>query len=221
MGWVVSITPRPLFTPGERTPGTHCTGGWVGPGAGLDTEAREKILCPCRGSNPDRPVVQPVVRHYTAWANPARNIKFRGKTRWWLLCRKMRKPVLSFYEHLENDSVCRQLDLGRDLGPGRVCKLHNQTTGYLWRITVAGRSKACVIMVQLLDVGLCRRLSAWFLRWAKWLLVSEVSSNRPESLISETHKWRCLGLLYISANLEYDIMHTLCLKFVSLFYTDD
>jgi hypothetical protein len=30
---------------------------------------QEKILCPCRGSNPDRPVVQPVVRHYTAWAN--------------------------------------------------------------------------------------------------------------------------------------------------------
>jgi hypothetical protein len=68
MGWVVSITPRPRFTSGETTPGTHCTGGWVGPRAGLDTEARGKILCPRRGSNPDRPVVQPVVRHYTAWA---------------------------------------------------------------------------------------------------------------------------------------------------------
>jgi hypothetical protein len=44
--------PAALF-PGERTSGTHCTGGWVGPRAGLDTEAREKILCPCRGSNPD------------------------------------------------------------------------------------------------------------------------------------------------------------------------
>jgi hypothetical protein len=32
---------------------------------------RGKILCPRRGSNPDRPVVQPVVRHYTAWATPA------------------------------------------------------------------------------------------------------------------------------------------------------
>jgi hypothetical protein len=30
------------------------------------TQDRGKILCPCRGSNPDRPVVQPVVRHYTA-----------------------------------------------------------------------------------------------------------------------------------------------------------
>jgi hypothetical protein len=74
MGWVVSITPRPRFTPGERTPGPHCTGGWVGPRAGLDTEARGKIVCPCRGSNPDRPVVQPVVRHYTDWANPAPDI---------------------------------------------------------------------------------------------------------------------------------------------------
>jgi hypothetical protein len=52
---VVSVTPRPRFTPGERTPGTHWIGGWVGPRAGLDAGARRKILCPCRGSNPDRP----------------------------------------------------------------------------------------------------------------------------------------------------------------------
>jgi hypothetical protein len=50
------MTPWPRFTPGERPPGTHWTGGWVGPGAGLDAEARRKILCLCRGSNPDRPV---------------------------------------------------------------------------------------------------------------------------------------------------------------------
>jgi hypothetical protein len=47
--------PRPRFTPRERTPGTHWTGGWVGPRAGLDTKAKRKILCPCRGSNTDRP----------------------------------------------------------------------------------------------------------------------------------------------------------------------
>jgi hypothetical protein len=41
--------------PGERTPGTHWIGGWVGPRAGLDAGARRKILCICRGSNPDRP----------------------------------------------------------------------------------------------------------------------------------------------------------------------
>jgi hypothetical protein len=68
--WSASRPGRAL-TPGEKTTGTHWTGGWVGPRAGLDTEDRGKILCPCRGSNPDRPVVQPVVRHCTAWANPA------------------------------------------------------------------------------------------------------------------------------------------------------
>jgi hypothetical protein len=69
---VVSITPRPRFTPrGKGPPGTHFTGGWVGPRAGLDIEARGKVLCPRRESNPDHPVVQPVVRHYTAWATPA------------------------------------------------------------------------------------------------------------------------------------------------------
>jgi hypothetical protein len=50
-----------------RTPGTHCTGGWVGPRAGLDTEVRGKISCLCQGSNLDLPVVQSVVRHYTDW----------------------------------------------------------------------------------------------------------------------------------------------------------
>jgi hypothetical protein len=60
--------PRPHFTPGERTPGTHCTGGWVGPRAGLDTEARGKILCLRRDRSP---VVQSIVRHYTDWASPS------------------------------------------------------------------------------------------------------------------------------------------------------
>jgi hypothetical protein len=54
--------PAALYPPGERTPGTHWTGGWVGPRAGLDTGARRKILCACRNRTP---VVQFVVRHYT------------------------------------------------------------------------------------------------------------------------------------------------------------
>jgi hypothetical protein len=33
-GWVVSTTPRPLYL--RNKPGTHCTGSWVGPRAGLD-----------------------------------------------------------------------------------------------------------------------------------------------------------------------------------------
>jgi hypothetical protein len=56
---------RPRFSPGEMTRGTYCTGGWVGPKAGLDTEVRGKILYFCRGSDLDRPVVQPIARHYT------------------------------------------------------------------------------------------------------------------------------------------------------------
>jgi hypothetical protein len=51
--------------PWERTPDTHCTGGWVGPRAGLDTEDRGNILCLCWGSNLNRPVIQSVARHYT------------------------------------------------------------------------------------------------------------------------------------------------------------
>jgi hypothetical protein len=48
-GGLVSVMPRPRFTPGERAPGTHCIGCWVGPRAGLDAEVRGKILCLCRG----------------------------------------------------------------------------------------------------------------------------------------------------------------------------
>jgi hypothetical protein len=46
-GWVVSTTLR-SFYPRER-PGTHCTGVWVGPRAGVDV--CEKSL-PRRDSNP-------------------------------------------------------------------------------------------------------------------------------------------------------------------------
>jgi hypothetical protein len=73
MGWVVSVTPWPLFSSWEGTPGTHWIGGWVRLRASLDSEARRKILYLCRGSNPDRPVVQSVVRHCADWAIPAPN----------------------------------------------------------------------------------------------------------------------------------------------------
>jgi hypothetical protein len=54
---VVSVTPRPRFSPGKRTPGTHCTGGCVGSRDGLDTKARGKILFLFRGPNLDQFVV--------------------------------------------------------------------------------------------------------------------------------------------------------------------
>jgi hypothetical protein len=56
--------PAALY-PRERTPGTHWTGGWVGSRAGLDKEARGKILYPCLGLNLDLLVAQSVARHYT------------------------------------------------------------------------------------------------------------------------------------------------------------
>jgi hypothetical protein len=53
---VSNIMPQLRSTPKERTPGTHWIGGWLGLRAGLDTDARGKILCLSRGSNPGRPV---------------------------------------------------------------------------------------------------------------------------------------------------------------------
>jgi len=60
-GCVVSTTPRPHFPSRER-PGTHFTGGWVGPRAGLDGR---KISSP-PGFDPR--IVQPVFSRYTDWA---------------------------------------------------------------------------------------------------------------------------------------------------------
>jgi hypothetical protein len=52
--WLVS-RPSRAFTPGEKNPGTHCTGGWVGSTAGLDTEASGEILSPLPGIEPRSP----------------------------------------------------------------------------------------------------------------------------------------------------------------------
>jgi hypothetical protein len=51
------------LTPGERAPGTHWIGGWVGPRGGLD--AKEKSSCSCQESNPDSSAVQSVDLRYT------------------------------------------------------------------------------------------------------------------------------------------------------------
>jgi hypothetical protein len=53
--WSVS-RPGHALPPGERAPGIHWTGGWVGLRASLDAEATRKILCLCQGSNPGCPV---------------------------------------------------------------------------------------------------------------------------------------------------------------------
>jgi hypothetical protein len=64
-GWVVSVTPRPRLTPGERTPGTHWLGGWVGPEP-IWTQGLEEKSSASVGDR--TPVVQSVVRHNTDWA---------------------------------------------------------------------------------------------------------------------------------------------------------
>jgi hypothetical protein len=51
--WSPSHSGRSLLQ--KRIPGTHWTGGWVDPRAGLHTEAAGKILCQCLGSNPCSP----------------------------------------------------------------------------------------------------------------------------------------------------------------------
>ena len=60
-GWEVSTTPRPLY-PRER-PGTHCTGGWVGPRAGLDGCGKSR---PPPGFDPR--TVKLAASRYTDWA---------------------------------------------------------------------------------------------------------------------------------------------------------
>ena len=57
-GWGVSVTSRPLFTPG-----THCTGGWVGPRAGPDRRGKSRLS---PGFDPR--TVEPVASGYNDWA---------------------------------------------------------------------------------------------------------------------------------------------------------
>jgi len=60
-GWLKQHTGRPL-PPGERS-SKHCTGGWVGPRAGLDRCGKSRLQ---PGFDPQ--IVQPVASHYNDWA---------------------------------------------------------------------------------------------------------------------------------------------------------
>jgi hypothetical protein len=64
-GVVLSDSYPGHFTPRERAPSLHCIGDWMGPRAGLDTVSKRKTPSSGRDSNPDHPVVQPVVSRYT------------------------------------------------------------------------------------------------------------------------------------------------------------
>jgi hypothetical protein len=64
----VALYPPP---PGERAPVPIVQeAGWA-PEPVWTQRVEEKYSRLCRGSNLDRRVAQPVVRHYTAWATPA------------------------------------------------------------------------------------------------------------------------------------------------------
>jgi hypothetical protein len=79
-GWVVSVTPRPRFSPVERTPGTHCTKGWVGPRAGVDTEAGGKILSPLPGierRSPGRPALSQTLYWLVLLSSPSQGLMTR------------------------------------------------------------------------------------------------------------------------------------------------
>jgi hypothetical protein len=63
--------PAALLPPGKGPPVPIIQEAGWGPEPVWTQRIEEKSFAPRQGSNPDRPVVQPVVRHYTAWANPA------------------------------------------------------------------------------------------------------------------------------------------------------
>jgi hypothetical protein len=74
------------FTLRERTPGTHWTGGWVGPSAGLGTEFRGKLLLPLPEIEPRSPG-SPIRSQTLYWLSypsfktaKARMKKIRNKT---------------------------------------------------------------------------------------------------------------------------------------------
>jgi hypothetical protein len=108
--------PGHALPPRKRNAGTHWIGGWVGLRAGLHTEVGGKILCLCKGSNPDRPVIQSVVRHYTDWATPAHIIDGRilktAKVGWphmtWSSHQMSCKSInsLKSYEGERDDTIC-------------------------------------------------------------------------------------------------------------------
>jgi hypothetical protein len=65
--WVVSFTPRPLYTQG-RAPGTLWIGGWVGPRVGLDTVWKRRIPAPTGNWTPHHPARSPALYHWAILA---------------------------------------------------------------------------------------------------------------------------------------------------------
>jgi hypothetical protein len=64
--WVGGQPHAPAALPPGKRPGTHCTGGWVGPRAGLDGCGKSRL-----SPGFDHWTVQPVASRYTDYAIPA------------------------------------------------------------------------------------------------------------------------------------------------------
>jgi hypothetical protein len=62
--FILDLGTRWRFTLGQRAPGTHCVGSWLGPRSGLDAVKKRKSLVPVVNRTP---AVQPIVRCYTEW----------------------------------------------------------------------------------------------------------------------------------------------------------
>jgi hypothetical protein len=67
-GWAVSVTPRPRFTPGKGPPVPIVQEAGRAPEPVWTLGLEEKSSAPVGDRTP---IVQPVVRHYTAWATAA------------------------------------------------------------------------------------------------------------------------------------------------------
>jgi hypothetical protein len=76
--------------PGERTPGSHWTGGWVGSRAVLYAVVKKKIPSPHRESNPRTPIVHPVAQRYTDYH---KQYKLWSSS----LCNLLHSPVTSSF----------------------------------------------------------------------------------------------------------------------------
>jgi hypothetical protein len=67
-GWVFSVTPWPRLAPGKGPQIVIVQEAGWSPEPVWTQRLKEKSFRLCRGSNLDRPVVQPVARHCTDWA---------------------------------------------------------------------------------------------------------------------------------------------------------
>jgi hypothetical protein len=114
----------------ERSADAHCMGCRVGVRAGLDTEVREKILCPSRGSNPCRPVCSQTLH----WLS---NPSSCGSKRSWT---NLRYPdiALDCLWKATKDLSQVSLSLCQDLKPGALEYEAGVLTTRRWRSVTRG-----------------------------------------------------------------------------------